>query len=72
MSTNESTETSESTTANEVRTTAAYEEYHTSYKAAEAHGFILYGDVQGIAYENMTHRGVFISQLAMKREVILS
>ncbi|MGH2480957.1 MAG: AAA family ATPase, partial [Ktedonobacteraceae bacterium] len=39
--------------------------------ASEAHCFTLYGDVNGLAYENMSHRGYLISQLSAARSVIL-
>jgi|SRR5579883_108275 SpoVK/Ycf46/Vps4 family AAA+-type ATPase len=48
-----------------------YQDYQRRFLSAEAHVFILYGDVTGLAYENMSHRGYLISQLAARRSVIV-
>ena len=48
-----------------------YQDYYRSFLASEAHGFLLYGDVHGLAHENISHRGFLIAQLAKRRSVIL-
>ncbi|MGH2505871.1 MAG: AAA family ATPase [Ktedonobacteraceae bacterium] len=51
---------------------AWYQDYYTSFLSAEAHSFLLYGDVVGLAHENVSHRGFLIAQLAQRRNVIVN
>jgi AAA+ superfamily predicted ATPase len=54
------------------RIPAWYTQYYRSFIASEAHGFILYGDFYGLAYENISHRGFLIAELAKRRSIIVS
>lgn len=60
-----------STTANETATTPLwYQDYLTSFLAAEAHAFILHKDIDGYAYESLSQRRFLVSMLAKKRIVV--
>ena len=48
-----------------------YSDYYRRFMASEAHCFILYGDIHGLAYENKSHKGYLIGQLAARRPIIL-
>ena len=61
------------TTANEMRELPAwYAEYRTSFLAAEAHAFIVHGDIYGLAHTTLSHRRLLIAELAKTRSVIVS
>lgn len=45
-------------------------QYAESFRANEAHGFILHGDVEGIAHEGVSNRALLLSVLASRRDVI--
>ena len=47
-----------------------YQDYLTSFLAAEAHAFILHKDIDGYAYELLSQRRFLISMLAKKRIVV--
>ena len=63
-----------STTANsqemQATTPLWYQDYLTSFLAAEAHAFILHKDIDGYAYESLSQRRFLISALAKKRIVV--
>lgn len=44
--------------------------YARSFMAAEAHAFLLHGDVDGTAYESLSQRGVLLSALAASHQVV--
>src|SRR5436309_1278319 len=54
------------------QTPSWYQDYLTSYLAAEAHAFILHEDIDGYAYETLSQRRFLISTLAQKRSVVVS
>ena len=47
-------------------------EYLDAFLSANAHAFILYGDINGYAYESVSHMGYLLAQLGAKRPIILS
>jgi transitional endoplasmic reticulum ATPase len=47
-----------------------YQDYLTSFLAAEAHAFILHKDIDGYAYESLSQRRFLVSMLAKKRIVV--
>ncbi len=49
-----------------------FEEYTTGYLSGEAHGFILHGDIYGIAHEDQSHRRFLLSEMAKRYEVVLT
>ncbi|MEO9029384.1 MAG: ATP-binding protein [Ktedonobacteraceae bacterium] len=55
----------------QIQAPAWYQDYQRRFLASEAHCFTVYGDIHGLAYENMSHRGYLIAQLAARRSVIL-
>ena len=42
----------------------------TSFLSSEAHGFLLYGDINGYAYEGVSNRVYLLSALGSRREVV--
>lgn len=47
-------------------------EYIKSYNAGEAIGYILNGDIEGVAFRGVRHRGLLHSVLRAKRDVVAS
>src|SRR5436305_521717 len=58
------------TTNTDKQTPAWFQEYLTSFLSANAHGFILYGDISGYAYESVSHTGYLLAALSAKRDVV--
>ncbi len=48
-----------------------YQDYQMSFGAAEAHAFILYGDIDGYVQETLSQRRFLVTMLAQKREVVV-
>src|SRR5579884_1230318 len=48
-----------------------FRDYITSFRASEAHCFILYGDVGGYAYESLSQRAFLLAALSGRCEVVV-
>lgn len=48
-----------------------WDDFSNGYSSGQAHGFILTGDIGGIAYEAMSHMTFLLAALAQKRVVVL-
>lgn len=49
---------------------AWFRQFQTSFVSGESHAFIVTGDINGYAHEGVTQRGLLITALAHKREVV--
>lgn len=58
-------------TDNTFRRPRWWDEFNNGYSSGQAHGFLLTGDIGGVAYETMPHTSFLLAGLAQKRVVLL-
>jgi len=47
-----------------------FRQFSASFRAGEAHAFLIHGDVNGYAHEALTHRGLLLASLASTRSIV--